>query len=1028
MKYRLLSLFLVLGATLGFAQNTTKVSGMITDDKGETLPGAIVAIWDQATGTTKSGIMADIDGNYQIECMPSDVLFFSFMGLKDQKIPVGGQTRINVTLLQDAAFTLDEAVAIGYGSVRREDLTGSVSNVKMGDIKDSPVTSIDQALQGRIAGADVMTTSGEPGATTSIRIRGTRSITASNEPLIVVDGVMDAVSDLNDINPADIEDISVLKDASSTAIYGARGANGVILVTTKASALKTSSKPNITFKAEAGISQLPSSLDMMDATEFALYRMDYSYWTAYKDKGYSLDVYNTSISDKGLDPFSYGTGTDWIKEITRVAPYQNYHLSVSGGTSKTKYWASAGISDNQGIIKKSGENKIAATVSISHELFKNFKVGYKISYTHRQTDLPLTKIGGTGWYNSAQYLSPIIGPGDNFNPYYNDGALINNPAVIIRDCTDYYKRDFLNQIVWTEATIAKYLKWKVQYNYHKYDRNRYTYKASTLPKKEQGSGGDASREMYGESRHTFETTLTFKKDWKKTHYVDAVAGFTGVSFKSEAFGLSGSGYMFDDMLWNDLGAVTDKNTYTGSSYARSKTNISVIARANYNYKQRYYLTLTGRADAASNFADNHKWGFFPSGAFKWNIHNEDFLKSVANIDELSLKASVGQTGNDSIGYFVSQAALTSANGALDNGQKPVIFRPTRIESPDLTWETTTMYNIGLTGKFFNNRIGVTLEGYMSHTDDLLLQVKVPYNTGYGSRYANLGRTTNDGVELTIDSRNIVKKKFTWSTTFTIAHNRQMVEDIGTEDFVSTFTSPGNNPYMMMGYVKGYPLNSLWGFTYGGVWHNTEEIERNKRTNTYVSQTASQHPGMPKYVDVNHDGTLNQSDLCYLGNADPVIYGGLQNNFRIGNFKLNMYWTYSLGGKIYNYSMFYTAGGRNTNQYRFMKNAWHPLRNPDSNIPAPGYYENAVPSDFMVFDASYLRLQDLSVGYTFNFKKGFFLKDLTLTLAGNNLLLFKYYNGFDPDVSSESSGSTVRRMDVGAYPKARKVVFSIQIRY
>lgn len=1029
MKYKLLSFLLLLAAASGYAQNIVKVSGIVTDDAGETLPGAIVAIWDEASGTTRSGIMADIDGNYSIECSADDVLFFSFMGLKDRKIPVSGRARIDVTLQQDAAFTLDEAVAIGYGSVRREDLTGSVSNVKMGDVKDTPVTSIDQALQGRIAGADVMSTSGEPGATTSIRIRGTRSITASNEPLIVVDGIMDAVNDLNDINPADIEDISVLKDASSTAIYGSRGANGVILVTTKASALKTSAKPNIIFKAEAGISQLPSSLDLMDATEFALYRMDYSYWNDYKkDNKYDLNVYSRPIADKGLDPFSYGKGTDWIREITRVAPYQNYHLSVSGGSAKTKYWASAGYSDNQGIIKASGESKLATSFSISHELFRNFKVGYKINYTYRNTDLPLTKIGGTRWYDSALYLSPIIGPDDNYNPYYNDGTLINTPVALIDNCTDYYKRLFLNQTVWTEATIAKYLKWKVQYTYFKYDRNRYTYKASTLPKKEEGAGGDATREMYGETRHTFETTFTFKKDWKKTHYLDAVAGFTGVGFTSEAFGLSGSGYMFDDMMWNDLGAVTDKNTYTASSYARSKTNISAIARVNYNYRQRYYLTLTGRADAASNFADNHKWGFFPSGAFKWNIHNEPFFKNVNNVDELSVRASVGQTGNDSIGYFVSQAALTSGNGALDNGQRPVIFRPSRIESPDLTWETTTMYNIGVTGKFFNNRLGVTLEGYMSHTDDLLLQVKVPHHTGFGSRYANLGRTSNNGVELTIDSRNIVRKNFTWSSTLTIAHNSQMVEDIGTEDFVSTFNSPGNNPYMMMGYVKGYPLNSLWGFTYGGVWHDTEEVERNKRTNTYASQTSTQHPGMPKYVDVNHDGTLNQSDLCYLGNADPVIYGGLQNNFRIGNFKINMYWTYSLGGKIYNYSMFWAAGGSVTNQYRFMKNAWHPLRNPDSDIPVPGYYENAVPSDFMVYDASFLRLQDLSLGYTFNFKKGFFLKDLTMTLSGNNLLLFKHYNGFDPDVSTESSGSTVRRMDVGAYPKARRVVFSIQIRY
>lgn len=1021
-KIRLLFILLLsAGTVLAQTTGTVTLTGSVTDVSGEALPGAIVCVQGSSAGTVKTSTMADIDGKYSISCTKGDVIVFQYLGMKDTKITFEGKTPYNAVLQPDASTTLDESVVIGYGSVRREDLTGSVSNVKMGDIKDSPVTSVDQALQGRIAGADVMSTSGEPGSTTSIRIRGTRSITASNEPLIVVDGVMDAVNDLNDINPADIEDISVLKDASSTAIYGARGANGVILVTTKASANNAASKPKITFKADAGISMLPSNLDMMNSEEYAIYRMDISDWD-------NQERYNRPISDKTtVDPMTRGEGTDWIREVSRLAPYQNYYLSLSGGSSKTNYWVSAGYNDNQGIIKKSGEQKVSTSFSVSHQLFKNFRVGYKMSFTYRHTLPALTKIGGTGWYNSAQYLSPSIKPSDTYNPYYYEGGVINTPTNVMNYSDKYYNRYFFNQTAWAEATIAKYLKWKLSYNYFYYDRQYYSYVSSMLPSKIDGAGGDGQRETYKESRHTFETTLTFKKDWRKEHNLDAVVGFTGVMFKTEDFSLSGSGYMVDDMYWNDLGAVVDKNTYSATTYGRMKNNLSVIARANYNYKQRYYVTVTGRGDAASNFAENHKWGFFPSGALKWNIHNESFMKGAENVDELSIKASIGQTGNDSIGYFYSHAALTSSTGPLLNDSRPVAYRPSRIESPNLTWETTTMYNLAVTGKFFNNRLSITAEAYKSHTDDLLLSVKVPYSTGFGSRYANLGRTTNDGVELTVDSRNIVHKKFTWTTTFTIAHNRQMVENIGEEAFVSTYNSPGNNPYMMMGYKAGYPLNSLWGFTYAGVWHNQDEVDRNKRTHTYASQTSSQSFGTPRYVDVNHDGTLTQDDLCYLGNADPLIYGGLQNNFRIGNFKINMYWTYSLGGKIYNYSMFYTAGGRYTNQYRFMMNAWHPIKNPESDIPRAGYYENAVPSDFMVFDASFLRLQDLSVSYTLNCKKTF-LKDVVFTLSGNNLLLFKYYNGFDPDVSSSGTSSTVRRMDVGAYPKARRVVFSIQIRY
>lgn len=1017
----LIMAFLVLFSAWRADAQTLSVKGKVCDDNGEPLAGAIVMVPGE-NGTPKSTAMADIDGQYSISCESSDKLEFRYLGMKDQVVEVAGRAKIDVTMQPDAANLLDEAVAIGYGSVRREDLTGSVANVKMGEIRDNPLTSVDQALQGKIAGADIMTTTGEPGATTSIRIRGTRSIEASNEPLIVVDGVMDAVSDLNDINPADIEDISVLKDASSTAIYGARGANGVILVTTKAGSAQAASKPNITFKATAGFSMLPFKPDIMNATEFALYRQDYNF---FRD-GSKTEV---PVSDLSIsDPFSYGKGTDWIDEITKIAPYQNYYLSIGGGSAKTKYFGSVSYTDNDGIILKTGEKRFTSTFSINHQLFKWMKIGYKMSFTYRRTENPLTKIGGTGWWNSAMYLSPLIGARDSYNPLYYEGDVINTPVSVIENETDFYRRFINSQTVWGEFTILPWLKFKTQYNFFQLDRQRFRYYQSTLPAKKGREGGDAYQESLPEYHHTVEASLNINKDFKNSHHLDAVVGFTGFIIDYTRMGVSGKGYMVDSMLWNDLGAVQDKETYSVESYARYKVTESILARVNYNYKKRYYLTVTGRVDGASNFADNKKWGFFPSAAAKWNIHNEKFLSGVKNVDELSIRLSVGQTGNDAIGYFLSQAAVASFSGYLIDGSRVTSYRPSRISSPDLTWETTTLYNVGITGKFFNNRLSFTAEAYDSRTKDLLLNVSVPKSTGYSSVLQNLGKTSNKGLELTIEGRPVVTKNFSWDVSFTISHNNQRVLDVGTEDFVSVYKSPNNNPYMMLGYVKGYPLNALWGFHYAGVWHNQEEVERNEITHAYAGQTASRSLGLPKYVDVNHDGVLNQSDLCYLGNADPVIYGGFNNSFRWKGLRLNMYWTYNVGGKIFNYSMFYMAGGIYTNQYRFMLNAWHPVRNPDSDIPRAGNYEVAVPSDFMVFDASYLRLQDLSLSYTLNLSKKTFLKDIVFTVSGNNLLLFKYYNGFDPDVSSESGGSTIRRMDVGAYPKARKIVFSIQVRY
>lgn len=1006
------------------AQGKKIVSGKVLDSTDLVpIPGVVIGVVSsEKPGTYVSTAMSDSDGNWSISCLPSDVLEASCLGYVKLTEKVGNRTKIDLKLQSDVT-QLEETVVIGYGSVKKQDLTGSVVNVKMGDVRDTPVSSIDEALQGRIAGADIMTTSGEPGATTSIRIRGTRSISASNEPLIVVDGVMDAVHDLNDINSADIESISVLKDASSTAIYGARGSNGVILVTTKASVSNKVSKPTITFKAEGGVSALPRKLDIMNGTEFAIYRNMLNLNRS-DDKDYHTPVSGQETSD----PFSYGEGTDWTDEMVRVAPYQNYFASMYGGLGKGSYYFSLGYNDNEGIIKKSGDKKTTATVSINYNVLKWLKLGYKINFSQNHTDATLASIGGTNWWSAATYLSPLIKPGDNYNPLWNLGGTINTPASLIALNTDYADRLAYRQTVTADVTVSDWLKWNNSISYYTYQRHTYQFQPSTLPAKVDGEGAFAYRSEGSQVSYNMESTLTATKDWGKKYHLDATVGLTYYNYGTNEFSLYGSGYLIDASLWNNMGAIPDKELYSGATSYLNKTTASALGRVNFNYRQRYYLTVSGRYDGASNFAQNNKWGFFPSAAFKWNIANERFMRRSHNVDELSLKLSVGKTGNDAISSYASLAALTyTTSGYLFNNSQPVAIYPSRLPSPDLTWETTVLCNAALTGAFYNNRFNFTLEAYHSRTNDLLLSVKSADFTGYSSHYANLGETTNDGFELSLESRNIVKGDFSWTTNFTISHNKQKVVDIGNEDYVSVYNSPGNNPFMMYGYKSGYPLNALWGFQYAGVWHNDEEIERNKSTHAYVSQTSQQKSGLPRYIDVNHDGTLNSDDLCYLGNADPYIYGGLQNTFTYKNFKLGVYFTYSLGGKIYNYLELYMAGGRLTNQYRYMFDAWSPS-NPDSDIPAAGYsYDSLVPSSFMVHDASYLRLHTLSLGYTLK-PKTKLIRDVTFGLSGSNLFLWKNYNGYDPDVSTSSGSSTIRRMDLGAYPRARRVVFSVQVRY
>ena len=986
------------------------LTGTVLDETGAPMVGAAVATPDGRRGT-----VTDSNGRYSLTLGAGDALIsVSYLGYVTRQIVIGDRTEVDVNLVPDAKNTINEVVVIGYGAVKKSDLTGSVSNVKMSDIRDVPNTSVDQALQGRIAGVDIMSTSGAPGATTSIRVRGTRSISASNEPLIVVDGVIDAVSDLNDINSADIEQISVLKDASSTAIYGSRGANGVIIVTTRQG---VTSKPSVTAKAEFGVSKLARDLDLMDAQEFVRYLNDRNYFSSRDPQ-----------RPPRFDPSEYGRGTDWIDEITRTALYSNSALSLSGTSDKSSYYASFSYNDTEGIIQDSGQQRFTGRINLERQLFKWMKVGYTGSYTWRHNDQNKSSIGGTAWYSSAQYLSPLLKPNDTYNPLYYNGQKINTQRALIDLNTYYLERHSNNHAFTLKLEPVKNFTINSTFSYYLYQRHTYRYYPGTLPLKGENEGGEAYRAEWDEHSFSWETTAGYKFE-KNGHSFDVLGGFSAYSFASHDFNLSGKGYMDDAILWNNMNAVQDKETYSaGTSYSK-KTKTSVYARLNYNWKSRYYLTVTGRYDGASNFAANNKWAFFPSAALKWNISNENFLKDCNWIDDLSLRLSAGLTGNDAISTYRSLATLSSTTGGyLFDGSQPVAFYRSRLDSPDLTWEKTTAYNVAIDWSMFKGRLNITAEAYKSKTTDLLMSLAVAAQTGYTSRWTNIGSTSNKGIELSVESHNIVRPKFHWSTTLTLSHNEQKVDDIGSEDFISAYDSPGNNPYMMYGYVKGYPLNSLWGFKYGGTWKSAEEREENAVTKTYVSPANTD--GGPRYYDTNHDGVLSREDLIYQGNADPYLYGGLQNTFYIHGFKLGVYFAYSLGGKIYNYSEIYMAGSQFANQYRYMLNAWHPVRNPNSDIPRAGAKSDAaLPSDFMIHDASYLRLKNVTLSYTFDLKKKCsWMKDLTLSVSGENLFLWKKYNGFDPDVSSEGTSSTLRRMDLGAYPKPRTIIFSLQLRY
>lgn len=1010
------------------AQGPVNVSGRIVDEGGAPVPGAAVQVEGTTTGTISGG-----DGNFTLRVPSEDaVLIFDSMGYKTVKMKVGKQRRFEIVLEEDTTF-LDEVVVIGFGEQKKTDLTGSVATVKMSDVENAPTLAVDQAMQGRVAGADIVSVSGDPNEGTSIRIRGARSITAGNEPLIVVDGVMNAVQDLGELNSADIESISVLKDASSTAIYGAQGANGVIIVTTKAGST-VQTKATVTATAKLGFSTLARGLDVMNAQEFATYnndRIDFS-------KSSTGMVYpaTPSYTSKYANPEALGEGTDWVKAITRVAPFMEYALSVTGNNKKTNYFGSISYADDEGIVLDSGNSRFTGRLNLSHRFADWIKLEYNVSALYRIARNNKANIGGSSIWSGAVYISPLLGIDSEVNDLYNygQGQPFNNPYLSIVQSTNQRKTVSNTHTLALEITPVKGLVIKSRNTWYQYNSDHYKYLPGTLPARRlAASGGEVTRNTSAITQLNSDNTITYKTDIGKNHHLDVMGGMSVYYKGYEVHQIVGKGMLVDDLTWNNLSAIGDKDNYTITSSESEIKRMSFMGRVNYNYKKRYYLTFTGRADGSSNFAANNKWGFFPSAAFKWNAGNEPWIKRARIFQELALRLSAGRTGNDALSPYKSLQQLSSStSGYLIGDGQATYYYPNRLDSPNLTWEKTDLYNAAIDVAVLKGRLKFTVEGYLANTRDLLLDVQKAQHTGYSRYTQNLGRTSNKGVELTLSTKNIVTRNFSWTTDFTISHNKQMVEDIGGESEVVAMNDP-NKGYMIYGYRAGYPLNSLWGFQYGGVWHNTEEIEENDITHQYVDFYAKPYKaGRPRYVDQDHNGILDNQDLVYLGDADPIVYGGLQNNFHIFGFDLGVFFSYSIGGSIYNYSEFFMAGTYCSNQYRYMLNGWHPYRNPNSDLPAAGASGySMLPSSFMVHDASFLRLKTISLSYTFDMRKKVkWMQSIRLGVSADNIFLWTSYNGFDPDVSSkvEDQESTIRRADIGAYPRPRKIVGLIQIKF
>ena len=1026
LKY-LLILAVCLLSPMGLAAQNIKVSGIVTDETGQPLIAAGVV--DKTN--PRNGVVTNQEGRYTITVSKDAILEFSSLSFASQLINVQGRSTLDV-MLQPETTQLESAVAVGYGTSRKGDLTGAVAVVAVEDLQETPATSIAQALQGRIAGAEILSGSGEPGESTSIQIRGSRSISAGNNPLIVVDGVQDAVSSLDELNPSDIVAISVLKDVSSTAIYGSRGANGVILVTTDQK-LDKNANYKVTVKSTTGFSHIAGKLDLMNGTEYATW---YNMVRLAKSSSVATTPQSTGTAWPYWDPTLAGKGTDWIDVLSQWGIYDNQYASISGGTKNTHITATAGYNYSRGIVIGQDFKRYTARVNLDTRLNKYVTLGLRFNLLYWDANRTSAKVQGTDT-SAAIFITPVLDKDAIWNKYAFDdaqGVVFNNPYLLATKVTNRADKWNINLVPWVRINISKRTTLNSSFSFTRQNDLSYYYSPSTMPvATARRQGGTANRSVYDEQKFLSETTVNYKRTFNRNHNLEALGGFTASKTTRDNSYISGSGYLNDKAMYYNMTGIYNTANYYASSYNTIKTSMSVLGRINYNYGRRYYLTLTARADGASNFSESNKWGFFPAAAFRWSIMNEPWMKKSYWLNDLSLRLSAGRSGNDAISSYLSMATLTNNKSSwLFDGKYLLATMPDHLANSKLTWETTDAYNLGINFSGWRSRVNVELDTYWSSTHNLLLSVRNSQVTGYNTYFDNLGETRNIGVELTIDTKNVKTKNFQWNSSFTISHNRQKVVDSGAGDeVVPTYMNPRNSTQYLYGYRTGYPVNALWGYQFAGVWHNREEIERNAVTHTYVSTIADgsngSNEGRSKYIDVNGDGLLDQNDVVYLGNSDPVLYGGFQNDFKFwGKLNVNIYWAYSIGGHIYNLSELYLGSSASSwNKYRYVLDAWHPVRNPMSNQPEPGW-DDTVGSNKQIHDASYLRLKSVTISYNIMLSRwSKFFKTLNIGVTGENLWLLKKYNGFDPDVSTDA---TVRRLDNGSFPRPRTYTLNLQLNF
>ena len=1056
LRKRVLSLLLLTLFSFTAAFAKVLVRGTVIDETGETVIGASVMI----KGTTQ-GTITDFDGKFSLNVPDKKaVLVVSFIGYQTQEVKVDASKPMSILLKNDSEL-LDEVVVVGYQEVKKRELTGSVAKANMDQLLNTPVASFDQTLGGRIAGVNVSSSEGMPGGTMNIVIRGNNSLTQDNSPLYVIDGfpVEDAAM-ASTINPADIESLDILKDASATAIYGARGANGVVIITTKKGKI---GKAQLTYDGSVTMSNVTRKIPMMDAYEFVKLQAEMYPEQATSSSGGYL-MYNDG-KQWTLDDYRNIPQYDWQDEIFRTAWQHSHNLRLTGGTEGVRYNASLSYYDQQGILLETGYKRMQGrinTVVRRNKLNMSITANYSRAIQTGSTPSENSYSGMNNLFYSVWGYRPVTYPNKPLSSLMDnaiDDALNTtndyrfNPILSLKN---EYRKNYTNNLQlngFAEYEIIKGLKVKVSAGYTYDARKQDQFNNSKTRYGGPTSTDKVNAQVVRNERLTWlnENTVTYQTNIAKKHFFNALAG---VTFQNSDYEY----YSFRTIhIPNESLGMAGMAEGQGSTISSSKSSwsmLSYLARLNYNFKSKYYATASFRADGSSKFSKNNRWGYFPSGSVAWTFTEEKFMKPLKKVlSNGKLRLSWGLTGNnrideyeyytllqvlkDNIGDYISNGSIPSGVYPFNNDNTNVGSVPTSIVNNNLKWETTEQWNLGLDLSFFDDRINFTGDIYRKTTRDLLLEASLPLSSGFYSATRNIGKVRNDGIELSLSTVNIKNKDFSWTTDFNIAFNKNEVLELS--EGQSTLLSAVNfdqNYNSQSSYIAqvGLPMGMMYGYLYEGTY-KYDDFNKSGDTYTlksgvpYFSTETNTQPGMPKYKDLNGDGIINSDDRTIIGRGLPIHTGGFTNTFTYKGFDLSVFFQWSYGNDIMNANRLFFESSNNRsrelNQFASYADRWTP-ENPDSDIPAAtNSSSNRVISSRIIEDGSFLRLKTVTLGYTFPTKliQKAKLSSLRVYLAGQNLWTWTSYSGYDPEVSIRNSALTPG-LDFSSYPRAYTISFGV----